>query len=101
MPQYHPVFAVPLLIFLCFAIYRCAVFESHLKSSFASGLSVAMAAYSAVPVVKAALDQLQMVYECCGDKGYRDWMTSNWKLDVLRRNGEGSFVIEGELMMLN
>ena len=78
-----------MLFLLAYSLYRCASFDRLLSTAFTSGLSGAMTSYSAAPVVKAALDQLQMRLECCGNKGFRDWMTLDWKMQMRRRNGEG------------
>ena len=87
--QYAPFASIPLLFLLAYSVYRCAIFERQLERSFASGLSGAMASYAAAPVVKAALDRLQVALECCGDRGYRDWMTIDWTTALKKRNGQG------------
>ncbi|XP_055346669.1 peripherin-2-like [Paramacrobiotus metropolitanus] len=57
---------------ICFAHIR------EVQSAFRSGLSFAMKNYKNNTMQKSAMDEVQMRYECCGIRNYRDWFNISW-----------------------
>ena len=63
------------------AAIMCFAHTKHLSDAFDRGLRQSMAEYAYNPKIKAELDELQMGYKCCGNKGHEDWFNIGWILD--------------------
>lgn len=56
----------------------CFVHIANLEDSLDSGIRVAMSAYKNDATTKEKTDILQMTYECCGSRSYKDWFYLTW-----------------------
>ncbi|KAI4878595.1 hypothetical protein NFI96_016708 [Prochilodus magdalenae] len=89
----------------------CYSMHKELEESLALGLSDAMRYYKDTDTpgrcfLKRTVDQLQIQFQCCGNKGHRDWFQIQWisiryldmskreVLDRLRSNVEGKYLMD-------
>lgn len=49
-----------------------------MHKNFVSGFREAMVAYNTTETAKERVDVLQIAYQCCGLKNYRDWFHVAW-----------------------
>ncbi|KAL6477768.1 hypothetical protein MHYP_G00136030 [Metynnis hypsauchen] len=90
----------------------CYSMHGELEESLALGLSDAMRYYKDTDTpgrcfLKRTIDLLQIQFQCCGNKGHRDWFQIQWisnryldmskqeVLDRLRSNVEGKYLMDG------
>ncbi|KAL7873210.1 hypothetical protein AOLI_G00122810 [Acnodon oligacanthus] len=90
----------------------CYSMHGELEESLALGLSDAMRYYKDTDTpgrcfLKRTIDLLQIQFQCCGNKGHRDWFQIQWisnryldmskqeVLDRLRSNIEGKYLMDG------
>uniref|UniRef100_A0A673LSS2 Photoreceptor outer segment membrane glycoprotein 2-like n=1 Tax=Sinocyclocheilus rhinocerous TaxID=307959 RepID=A0A673LSS2_9TELE len=90
----------------------CYSMHGQLEEALTLGLRDAMRYYKDTDTpgrcfLKRTVDQLQIQFQCCGNKGYRDWFQIQWVsnryldmsqrevVDRLRSNVEGKYLMDG------
>ena len=53
-------------------------YMNHISEGFIEGMTQTMNSYSTRINDKRVMDELQLSYQCCGAKGYRDWFHVVW-----------------------
>ena len=56
----------------------CLREKTVLRRTFSKGLKSAMEKYKTGGKHKKTLDTIQIEYQCCGSKGYQDWLSVAW-----------------------
>lgn len=67
----------------------CFIDIAILSSALGEGLLAGMKKYKNDPDVKPEIDDLQMTYECCGSKNYKDWYNVSWVASKYLDTGNG------------
>lgn len=73
-----------LCIVILSAGIKCFLHIDHLEDSFHGGFENAIGLYKSELDVKLTIDELQLLYQCCGGKDYTDWFKDLWIADKYR-----------------
>ncbi|XP_060571339.1 peripherin-2-like [Ruditapes philippinarum] len=75
-----PALIATVLLFLLELItgIMCIVHFQGMKDSFITGIKRAMSSYKDRVTVKAEVDTMQISFECCGIRSYKDWFYVTW-----------------------
>ncbi|XP_037080188.1 uncharacterized protein LOC119101042 [Pollicipes pollicipes] len=60
------------------ALILCAIHKGLIETAFVAGFNEAAVRYKLDLETKAQLDRLQVGHQCCGAKGFDDWMRISW-----------------------